>query len=134
MILVETSAWVEFLRDTGSAVCEEVDRLVESGAAVTEPIVMEVLAGARDDRHLRALRGLLARAELLRCESVDFDAAAALYRTCRRSGTTVRRLMDCLIAAVAIRHGTPVLHADGDFDALVRWTAVAVHDPSASDA
>lgn len=64
--------------------------------------------------HLRQLRGLLARARLFRCESIDFDSAALLYRSCRKSGETVRRLMDCLIGAVAIRHQIPILHADSD--------------------
>lgn len=127
MILVDTSAWVEFLRDTGSPACEEVDRLVASDAAITDPIVMEVLAGARDDIHLRRLRGLLGRAELLRCESVDYDAAAQLHRMCRRRGETVRRLVDCLIAAVAIRSGTPLLHADADYDVLARHTELTLH-------
>jgi predicted nucleic acid-binding protein len=129
MILIDTSAWIEFLRDTKSPTCEAVDRLVASRAAVTDPVVMEVLAGARDDAHLRDLRGLLGRAALLRCESVDYDSAALLYRVCRRNGETVRRLIDCLIAAVAIRHGTPILHADADFDVLARHTDLALHAP-----
>lgn len=127
MILVDTSAWVEFLRDTGSRACEEVDRLLESDAAITDPIVMEVLAGARDDRHLHDLRGLLGRAGLLRCESVDYEVAAVLYRACRQNGETVRKLVDCLIAAVAIRHDTPLLHADADFDTLARHTDLRLH-------
>lgn len=127
MILVDTSAWIEFLRNTGSPVCEEVDRLVETGAGITDPISMELLAGARDDRHLRNLRGLLARAQLLRCESGDFESAAALYRFCRTKGYTVRKLIDCLIAAVAIRHSVPVLHADADFDILARHTDLTLH-------
>ena len=52
----------------------------------------------------------------------DYDAAAALYRQCRRGGETVRKLLDCLIAAVAIRAGIPVLHNDRDFDGIARHT------------
>jgi predicted nucleic acid-binding protein len=55
--------------------------------------------------------------------------AAALYRTCRHGGDTVRRLVDCLIAAVAIKAGVPVLHADADFDALARHTQLGVEEP-----
>jgi predicted nucleic acid-binding protein len=129
MILIDTSAWVEFLRDTGSPVCNEVDRQLASRPAVTDPVVMEVLAGARDDAHLRSLRGLLGRASLLQCESADFDTAAILYRACRRQGETVRKLIDCLIAAVAIRTSTPLLHSDADFDVLARFTGLAIHRP-----
>ena len=129
MILVDTSAWIEFLRDTGSPVCEEVDRLVEAGATTTDPISMEIFAGARDDHHLRNLRGLLARAQFLRCESGDYESAALLYRSCRSGGHTIRKLIDCLIAAVAIRHSVPVLHADVDFDILASHTDLRLHSP-----
>jgi hypothetical protein len=127
VILVDTSAWIEFLRDTGSSTCDEVDRLLAAEIAICDPVRMEVLAGARDEAHLRQLRGLLARATLLPSGPADHEAAAALYRACRRQGETVRKLIDCLIAAVAIRESVPVLHADADFDVLARHTALQVH-------
>jgi predicted nucleic acid-binding protein len=130
LTLIDTSAWVEFLRGTGSPVCDEVDGLVASGGAITYPIMMEVLVGARDQSHLRQLRGLLARTRMLRCEPVDYMRAALLYRTCRRGGETVRRLTDCLIAAVAIRHQTPLLCRDTDFTILARWTTLILSDAS----
>ncbi|CAN5171387.1 hypothetical protein BH18ACT4_BH18ACT4_05220 [soil metagenome] len=46
MILVDTSAWVEFLRDTNSPVCTYVDSLLDGDIATCLPIRMEVLAGA----------------------------------------------------------------------------------------
>ena len=55
-------------------------------------------------------------------QSSDYDDAATLYRRCRQQGETVRKLIDCLIAAVAIRGGVPVLHNDRDFDVLARHT------------
>jgi hypothetical protein len=127
MILVDTSAWIEFLRDTGSPICDAVDRLLAAEIAICDPIRMEVLAGARDDAHLRQLRGLLGRATVLPTGPSDYEAAAGIYRVCRRRGETVRRLIDCLIAAIAAREDVPVLHADADFDVLARHTAVRIH-------
>ena len=126
MILIDTSSWIEFLRDTASPACARVDHLLGTEFAVCEPVRMEVLAGARDERHLSDLRRLLARGTLLATESTDYEEAAALYRTCRRSGETVRRAIDCLIAAIAIRIGTPVLHHDTDFDVLARHTPLQI--------
>ena len=126
MVLIDTSAWVEFLRDTGSTVCRRVDELLDAEIAVCDAIRMEVLAGARDELHLQALRRLLARATVLPTDPAHFEEAAALFRRCRRQGETVRRLIDCLIAAVAIRSGAPILHRDGDFDVLARHTALEV--------
>jgi predicted nucleic acid-binding protein len=127
VILIDTSAWVEFLRDTGSPVCLEVDRLIGNEIATCDAVRMEVLAGARDDGHLRSLRGLLARATTLATGPTDYETAASLFRTCRHAGGTVRKLIDCLIGAVAIRDGVPILHADADFDMLARHTGLRVH-------
>ena len=124
MILIDSSAWIEFLRDTGSTACNRVDELLGTEIAVCDPVWMEVLAGARDDRHLTDLRGLLAGGTLLATESVDYEEAAALYRICRRRGETPRKLIDCLIAAIAIRSDVPILHADSDFEVLARHTAL----------
>jgi predicted nucleic acid-binding protein len=130
VILIDTSAWIEFLRGTGSPTCDEVDRLLAEDIATCDPIRMEVLAGARDDAHLRQLRGLLARATVLPTGAADYESAAVLYRVCRGRGETVRKLVDCLIAAVAIREAVTVLHADADFDVLARHTALEVHAPA----
>jgi len=126
VILIDTSAWVEFLRNTGSVVCMRVDAELDGDIAICDAIRMEVLAGGRDESHLEALRGLLARASVLPTEPAHYDAAATLYRRCRREGETVRRLIDCLIAAVAIGASVPVLHRDDDFDVLARHTELAI--------
>jgi hypothetical protein len=126
VILVDTSAWIEFLRDTGSPICQRVDDLLAAEVATCDAIRMEVLAGARDEQHLQQLRRLLARASNLPTESVDYEVAAALYRTCRQQGHTARKLIDCLIAAVAIRADVPILHRDTDFNILAKHTALQV--------
>ncbi len=126
MILVDSSAWIEFLRGTGSAVNARVRELVGAELATCDPVRLEVLAGARSEQHLGDLERLLARATLLPVEPTDYDVAATLYRSCRRSGETVRRLFDCLIAAVAIRTDSAVLHADADFDVLARHTPLQI--------
>jgi predicted nucleic acid-binding protein len=126
MILVDTSAWVEFLRDTGSSACVRVEELLADEIATCDPVRMEVLAGARDERHLQDLRGLLARTTLVATLPTDYEEAAALYRICRRRGETVRRLMDCLIAALAIRADLPLLQTHADFDILARHGGLAL--------
>ena len=127
MILIDTSAWIEFLRDTGSGVCQLVDDLLTEDIAICGVVRMEVLAGARDEAHLSRLRGLLARAVTIPTLAVDYEDAAMLYRQCRRQGETVRKLPDCLIAASAIRKSVPVLHSDVDFEVLARHTDLRVY-------
>jgi len=117
MILADTSAWVEFDRGTGSPVDVRLSELISSDGelAVTEPVVAEVAAGARTDEQEAALRRLLARCRLLCFDSVaDFDGAVTVYRRCRQAGITPRGLLDCMIAAVALRHGASILAHDAD--------------------
>lgn len=122
MIFVDSSAWIEFLRDTGSDVCMAVDQLLDSDLAISDAVSMEILAGARSEQHLTQLRGLLARTTVLSTTPSDYEAAASMYRSCRARGETVRKLIDCLIAAVAVRGGVALLHADADFSVLARHT------------
>lgn len=119
MILADSSAWVEFDRATGSRVDRRITALIERDGplAVTEPVVMEVVAGARDEQREHDLRRLLRRFELLRFDPVaDFDAAARVYLRCRRAGVTPRGMVDCMIASVAARHGATLLALDVDLD------------------
>ncbi|WP_268958174.1 PIN domain-containing protein [Occultella glacieicola] len=68
------------------------------------------------------MRRLLLRAHLLGCDPVaDFEAAAVIYRRCRTQGITRRGMVDCLIAAVALRTGASLLTCDSD---LVRVCGV----------
>ena len=129
MTFVDTSAWIEFLRDTGSPVCILVDELLSQEIVICDAVRMEVLAGARDESHLLSLQRLLARASVIPTLETDYDVAAALYRRCRRRGETVRKLIDCLIAAVAIRAGAPILHNDADFAVLARHTELRAYEP-----
>jgi hypothetical protein len=98
--------------------------------ATTEPVVMEVLAGARDDGHLRMLRRLVLGCQMIPLRGLsDYEEAAGVYRTCRRAGLTVRRLVDCLIATVAINANVLLLHADTDFDLIAQRTPLRLAHP-----
>jgi predicted nucleic acid-binding protein len=119
VILVDSSAWIEYDRATGSSVHRRLRSLIEAAGpvAITEPVVMEVLAGARDERRKTDLRRLLGRFELLSFDAVsDFDGAATIYRRCRAVGITPRGMIDCMIAAVAWRTGARLLSYDADMD------------------
>lgn len=129
MIVVDSSAWIEYLRRTDHPVAARLDRAIETneGVAVTEVVVAEVLSGVVDDRRLQRLHSLLLGHPVLRLDGLlDYEQAAALRRTCRRRGETIRSIADCLVAVPAIAADAPVLHADRDFDVLARHTPLRV--------
>jgi predicted nucleic acid-binding protein len=122
VILVDTTAWVEYDRATGSAIDTMLTGLIRNGSddiAVTEPVLMEVLAGAADENGANQLRRLLTSFGWVRVDPVsDFEGAAKIYRSCRRAGITPRGVIDCMIANVAMRGGHQLLTSDRDFAAM----------------
>jgi predicted nucleic acid-binding protein len=124
VILADTSAWVEYDRATGSATDQAITSLITAGGAnlaVTEPVLMEVLAGAKDDTRHSELEGLLKSFQWLSADPVaDFTGAAETYRACRAGGVTPRGLIDCMIASIAMRTGAELLAADQDFTDMAR--------------
>ncbi len=130
-VLADTSAWIEYDLATGSRVDERMLELTDSARdlVVTDPVLMEVLAGARGDLRERQLRGLLRNYGWVACESDDFESAQRIYRRCRGVGVTPRGLVDCLIAAIALRAGCSVLAHDIDLARLAGVVGVEL-DPA----
>ena len=131
-VLVDTSAWIEYLRGTNSAYNTFIREaiLADTPLAWTEPIVYELTAGARSPQRADELRALLLRGPFLAVDGLqDWEVAALLFRSARSRGLTVRSSMDCLVAAVALRTGSPVLARDRDFEALAEVSDLVVEHP-----
>lgn len=129
LVVPDTSAWIEYLRGTGSPVHRTLSALLRQPGriAVTEVVTMEVLAGARTAERLGELRSLMRSFRMLPLRGLaDYERAASIYRTCRAAGSSVRRMPDCLIAIPAIRADASVLHTDRDFDTIARHTPLRI--------
>lgn len=124
MILVDTSGWVDFLRGVDSAATAAVRELIgrrHDELVMCEPIAMELLAGATDPAAVDRIERLTDGLPSLGLEPVlDFRSAAGLHRLARAGGETVRSIVDCLIAAVALRNDAILVHKDRDFEVLAR--------------
>lgn len=120
MLIADTSAWIEYLRRTESATDLALDAAItRDEVVVPEPVKAELLVGARSNDELRALRRMLEHFEvMLIAPRDDFEQAVALHLQCRSVGVTPRGLIDCTIAAMAVRSGLPLLHHDREFAAL----------------
>lgn len=121
MILVDSSAWIEYLRDSEDPVVERLQALIEADAelVITEPVVMELLAGATTPPRADSIGALVNGLPLVPVDArLDYRAAAQLFVVSRRNGHPIRSLVDCLIAAVAIRRDAVLLHRDRDFEFL----------------
>ncbi|HVC07371.1 MAG TPA: PIN domain nuclease [Solirubrobacterales bacterium] len=125
MIVVDTSVWIDVLNDVPAPQAQRCVALIEAGepVALTDVIFTEVLRGLRSEREARQVERHLRAFPILRLDGLkDFALAAELYRSARRAGVTVRKMLDCLIAVPCVRTGAPLLHADADFDRLASCT------------
>lgn len=135
MIVADTSVWIDWFRDADKSHVDELQRLLDARlpVALTDVVLTEILQGLRSDDAVARVEQRLEPFEVLRLLGLeDFRRAAALYRTARRGGATIRRTLDCLIASVCVRENVPILHADADFDHLARHTDLRVHRPRSS--
>lgn len=125
MLLVDSSIWIETLRgNLGKAtdvLATRPDELV-----ITEPVLGELLAGARDPDLVEARLAALPIRRM--APALDYRTGAHLFRSARRMGETVRSYSDCVIAAVALRHGDTVAHRDADFEVLARCSSLETLD------
>lgn len=132
MIVVDTSVWVDVLNDAPSPQAQQCVELIGGGdpVALTDVVLTEVLQGLRTEREARLVERHLRAFPILRLDGVDdFVLAADLYRKARRAGVTIRKTLDCLIAAPCVRTGAPLLHADADFDRLATCTPLRIWAP-----
>jgi len=130
VIVVDTSVWIDVLNGVDSPTAATCIRLIESGesVALTEIVFAEILQGLRDDDEAAKVEAHLRAFPILRLQALeDFSLAAELYRTARRSGVTIRKTLDCLIAVPCLRTAAPLLHADADFDRLATCTPLRIY-------
>ncbi len=133
MIVVDTSVWIDFFRDAETAhvatLADLIDR--DAGIAITDIVLAELLQGARNDADAARIERLMAPHGLFELQgAADARRAASMYRAARAAGHTIRRTLDCLIAAVCVRENLAIMHADADFDRLATTSELKVYLPA----
>jgi hypothetical protein len=117
-MIVDTSVWIDFFKTPDSSASRWVaDRIGdETSLVVPEVVLMELLIGTTHEATASVRRRFLQRFTIQPLAPVrDAEDAAAIHRRCRRGGKTVRSLIDCLVAAMALRLDLPVAHRDRYF-------------------
>ncbi|HKI43427.1 MAG: PIN domain nuclease [Mycobacterium sp.] len=120
-MIVDTSVWIEFLSSSESLASRWLaDRIAASSEVIVpEVVMMELLIGTTDESTAALRRRLLQRFTVEPLAPVrDTEDAAAIHRRCRRGGDTVHSLIDCQVAAMALRIGVPVAHRDRDYEVI----------------
>lgn len=129
MILIDTSVWVDFLKGNNSPQRWMLHRLIEheEDVCITKIIITEILQGIKEDRDFELMRDYLLEFPIYKPKGVEtYLTAAQIYRKCRKKGRTIRKTVDCIIAALCIENDLMLLHKDTDFDFIGVCTALRV--------
>lgn len=131
MTIVDTTVWVDYLRGIATPQAEWLDAsLLRERLGVTDLILCEVLQGVKDDDNFQAVQRELLKCEVFPTGGIELAVDSAKnYRKLRAQGHTVRRTIDCLIAAFCLRNGHSLLHNDRDYDPFERVLGLAVVHP-----
>ncbi len=132
MIVVDTTVWIDFLESRETEFDLHLKELIEreEPLALTDVIYCEVLQGILDDKKFRRTREILLAYPIFRVRGLrTFEHAAQIYRDCRKKGFTIRKTVDCVIAATCLEADVELYHNDRDFEAIARVKQLKVYRP-----
>jgi len=117
LIFVDSSVWVDFFNGRFTPATERLDELLGHEPLLTGDIVLaEVLQGFREDRDFQTARRLLTSLDVVTVLNPELAISSAQnFRRLRKSGVTVRKTIDAIIATFCIEYGLWLLHSDRDF-------------------
>lgn len=130
MIVVDTTVWIDFLECRETPFDLHLKELIEGEEllALTDIIYCEVLQGILDDGKFRRTREILRSYPVFRVRGLrTFEHAAEIYRDCRKRGFTIRKTVDCIIAATCLEAGAELYHNDRDFEAIAKVKGLRIH-------
>lgn len=120
-MIVDTSVWIEFFAASESTADRWLTERISAALPIVVPevVLMELLIGSTDESKAALRRQRLQRFVIEPFAPVrDVEDAAAIHRQCRRRGDTVHSMIDCLVAALAVRFEMAVAHRDRDFEVI----------------
>lgn len=132
MYLFDTSVWIDFFKAKTSPQTNLLEEHLKNDLpiCICPPIIQEILQGVKNDYQFEQLKDQLLALNMLEYNVLQLSLSAAqLYRACRQQGLTVRKSLDCLIAAYAIRANVPLVHQDTDFDLIGRLGTLKIYKP-----
>jgi len=122
LILVDSSAWIDYFRGTITAQTEKLDRLLgDEPLAIGDLMLTEVLQGFDKERDFIAARKMLTSLTVVELGGQEIAIQAAKnFRALRKLGVTVGKTIDTVIATRCIEGGYDLLHNDRDFDPFAK--------------
>lgn len=120
MVIVDTSVWIDFLKGRETQEVEKLEELLseETDIFITGLIVQEILSGIKAKMDREQLRTELGHFMLINPSLDTHVQAAEIFDGCKRKGYTIRSIIDCLIASLALEYDLTLLENDKDYSCI----------------
>ncbi|MBI1871666.1 MAG: PIN domain nuclease [Chlamydiae bacterium] len=128
MILVDTTVWIDFFRDKETSHVAYLEFLLKNheDVCLCGVILTEILQGIRDEKEYHETFQLLRSLIFIEMDFDTFLLSADIYRKLKAKGVTIRKSIDCMIAAVAIENKLKLLQNDRDFGPIARYCGLEI--------
>jgi len=120
VILADTSAWIDYFRGIDAPHTDLLDlELARSRVITGDLIIAEFLQGFWDERDYSDAKAIMDSLEYRDLVGREVALAASQnYRILRKSGITIRKTIDVIIATFCIENDIELIHNDRDFDPM----------------
>lgn len=126
MVIADTSVWIPYFTDPGSAEKQAIDALMdERELALVGVVLAELLQGCRASKESQEILEAFTALDFLDSTRSNWQRAGELSASLRRNGITIP-LTDILIAALALEHNCLVYTLDPHFAQI---PGLSLHHP-----
>ncbi len=128
MVIVDTSVWVDFFISKQVDHVNTLEAVIknEEDICICGIVLTEVLQGIKLEKEYKKTKEYFKDLIYLPMDYSTYLKSAEIYRSLRKRGTTIRRVLDCLIASVAIENNIPILHNDKDFIEIEKYSKLKI--------
>lgn len=128
MILVDTTVWIDFFANRDTSHVRKLITILNQNVelCLCGVILTEILQGIKNIKEYNRVHNLMESLFFLEMKKETFLFSAEIYKKLRSKGITIRKTLDCMIAAVAMEHNVPLLHNDRDFDPIEKHFSLKI--------
>ena len=131
MIVIDTSAWIEFLNNTDHKIVVDLELALENElVCLGDLIYCEILVGIKNKRDLNRVKSLFSTLHKEIIGGFDIcDKASENYKYLRSIGVTVRKTIDIIIGTFCLENGHEIIHNDRDFKVMEEHLGLKAYKP-----
>jgi predicted nucleic acid-binding protein len=117
MIIVDSSVWIDYFNGKENRETNLLDEFLDKQLiGILDLIYIEVLQGFSKEKDFKIAKDLFSSLAFYESSGKDLaETTIQHFRFLRKSGVTVRKTIDVIIASFCLRNGFILLHRDKDF-------------------